>query len=478
MRGQLRRVAAPAQWTVRARATAAAVVVMALCLLVAGGALLFVMYSSLETSARATADSRMTGLIQELGSDTPAQLDASILATDSQVGIIQVVNQSGDIVARSAGSPDHLLSTAQLAPGARKFLGRMAVGDEEDFWVSAGGADTPDGPVTVLIGADREPVEKAVNTVAMLIAIGGPVVLALVGFGTHRLVGAALRPVERIRQRVAAMTGGNLGEGRVPVPPAQDEVARLAVTMNDMLDRLVASQNAQRRFVSDASHELRSPLASITAALDLAHQRPDLLDQSLIDDALFPEALRMQGLVEDLLLLARADESGGRHTRIDVDLDDIILREAERVRSLTHPTVEADVKAARVIGDPDGLSRMIRNLVDNAIRHAHSAIRLECGIAAGAAQIIVTDDGPGIPSDDRGRVFDRFVRLDQPRDRDSGGAGLGLAIVAQIVRDHGGRAGVDEAPGGGARFAIELPLAGDEPVADTANGLDAVAGGG
>lgn len=468
------RSASPTQWTVRARTTAAATVVVALCLLVAGGALLFVLFSSLETSARATADSRTAQLIDELRTDTPADLDKSALATDSQVGVVQVVDQSGNLVAQSAGGPAELLSDRHLPPGTTEFLGRIPLSPLDDFWVTAAGADSPNGPVTVFVGADREPIEKVVTTVAVLIAIGGPVAIALVGFGTHRLVGAALQPVEDIRTRVASMTGGNLAE-RVPVPSADDEVARLAVTMNDMLDRLDASQAAQRRFVSDASHELRSPLTSITAALDLAHRRPDLLDQSLVDESLLPEALRMHGLVEDLLLLARADEHAGRHVEVDVDLDDIVLAEAERVRSLTQLTVVADVKPARASGDPNALSRLVRNLVDNAIRHAHHGIHLECAVFDSRARIIISDDGPGIPTADRHRVFDRFVRLDTPRDRTSGGAGLGLSIVAQIVDVHRGAISIDESASGGACFVVELPLAADESVADAADGLDAVA---
>jgi signal transduction histidine kinase len=467
------RMASPAQWTVRARTAAAATVVVAFCLLVVGGALLLLLFSSLETSARTTADSRTAQLIDELRTEAPAEFDTSALATDSQVGVVQVVDQSGNLVAQSAGGPAQPLSDRRLPPGTTEFLGRIALSPTDDFWVTASGADTPAGPVTVFVGADREPVEKVVTTVAVLIGIGGPIVIALVAFGTHRLVGVALQPVERIRSRVASMTGGNLAE-RVPVPSASDEVALLAVTMNDMMDRLAASQAAQRRFVSDASHELRSPLASITAALDLAHRRPDLMDQSLVDESLLPEALRMHSLVEDLLLLARADEHTGRHVEVDVDVDDIVLAEAERVRSLTQLKVIADVKPARASGDPNALSRLVRNLVDNAIRHAHNGIRLECGVFDNHALVVVADDGPGIPAADRDRVFDRFVRLDTPRDRRSGGAGLGLSIVAQIIDAHGGSVTIDDSVGGGARFVVELPLAAYEPVADAADRFDAM----
>jgi signal transduction histidine kinase len=436
---------------------------------------LFVLFRTLESSAQATAASRTAQLADQLHTEAPAELDTAMLATDSQVGVVQVIDQSGTLVAQSAGSPPEPVADRRLSAGSTQSVGRVQIGPDWDLWVTAAGVETPSGPVTVLVGADREPVEDVIMTVATLLAIGGPIVIALVAFGTYRLVGAALQPVERIRARVSSMTHSKLAE-RIPVPAADDEVTRLAVTMNNMLDRLEASQSAQRRFISDASHELRSPLASITAALDLAHRRPDLLDQSLIDDSLLPEAQRMHSLVEDLLLLARADERSGRNIKIDVDLDDIVLAEAERVRSLTHLKVIADVKPARASGDPSALSRLVRNLVDNAVRHAHDGIRLECAAVGGSARVLVSDDGPGVPAADRQRVFGRFVRLDTPRDRAAGGAGLGLSIVAQIIEAHHGTVSVDDSPSGGARFVVDLPLAADEAVADTTNGFDAVAG--
>jgi signal transduction histidine kinase len=468
-------IGSPSRWTVRTRSAVASTLVVAICLLLAGAALLLVLFRTLEGSAQATAASRTAQLVDQLSAEAPADLDRAMLATDSQVGVVQVTDQSGALVAQSAGSPPEPVVDRRLSAGATQSLGRVQIGQDWDLWVTAAGVETPSGPMTVLVGADREPVEDVIMTVSTLLAIGGPIVIAVVAFGTYRLVGAALQPVERIRARVSSMTHSKLAE-RIPVPAADDEVTRLAVTMNDMLDRLEASQSAQRRFISDASHELRSPLASITAALDLAHRRPDLLEQSLIDDSLLPEAQRMYGLVEDLLLLARADERGGRNIKIDVDLDDIVLAEVERVRSLTHLRVIADVKPARTSGDPGALSRLVRNLVDNAVRHAQEGVRLECAPVGGHARVVVSDDGPGIPAADRQRVFGRFVRLDTPRDRAAGGAGLGLSIVAQIVEAHQGAVSIDDSASGGARFVVDLPLAADEAVADTANGFDAVAG--
>jgi signal transduction histidine kinase len=460
---------------VRTRATVAATVVVAVCLVFAGLALLFVLFRTLESAARAAADARVHQVVDQLAADYPEDLDKSMLATDSQVGVVQVVARDGTLVAQSAGGPAVPLSTRRIDPGTTEFVGRTEPRTGGDFWVTGQGVLTLRGPVTVLVGADRQPVENVVSTVAGLLAVGGPIAIALVAFGTYRLVGVALRPVERIRARVSSMTSTDLTE-RIPVPPAKDEVARLARTMNAMLDRLESSQRAQRRFVSDASHELRSPLATITAVLDLAQVRPGELDQALIEQALLPETRRMAQLVDDLLLLAHADERSCVSTQVEVDLDDIIYAETERARTVTDLTVQASVSAVRTLGDPLALTRLVRNLVDNAIRHAHSQIRLECRPVGGYAQIVVADDGPGIPVSERLRVFDRFVRLDSPRTRNSGGTGLGLSIVSEIVNAHCGIVRVSESPSGGAGFVVLLPLTVDETVADTADGFDAAAG--
>ena len=467
--------APPSRWTVRMRTSVAATLVVTVCLVLAGGALLFVLFQSLETSARSAADARAHQLADQLQSDTYQDLDRSMLATDSLVGVVQIVEPGGRLVAQSAGSPPAPLSARAVAPGKTEFIGRVVVTPDDDFWVTGVGANSPDGPVTILVGADREPVEKVVTTVGILIAVCGPIVVALVALGTYRLVGSALQPVERIRARVSSLTADQLAE-RIPVPPADDEVTRLAITMNDMLGRLEAGQAAQRRFVSDASHELRSPLAMIIAALDLAQVRPEELDQALIEEALLPETRRMSRLVDDLLLLAYADERTHVLKRVEVDLDDIVHAEADRVRAITELRVAVSVAAVRVVGDPRALSRLVRNLGDNAIRHACSEIRLECGRVEGHAQVVVADDGPGIPTAERLRVFDRFVRLDSPRTRETGGAGLGLSIVAEIVGAHRGTVNISESAGGGACFVVQLPLAVDQTVPDAANRLDPLTG--
>ncbi len=269
-------------------------------------------------------------------------------------------------------------------------------------------------------------------------------------------MGRALRPVEEIRSQVAAISTEQLDE-RVPVPPARDEIALLAQTMNDMLARLEAGHAAQRRFISDASHELRSPLAALITALDLAHNQPDLLDAELVEESLIPETRRMRDLVEDLLLLARADEHQLNIRRGNVDLDDILGAEKARVVAGSGLTVRVAIAAVRVSGDAQQLSRMVRNLVDNAVRHARTVVELGCALDGSVAVIRIADDGPGIPADHCERVFDRFVRLDAARTRDGGGSGLGLAIVAEIVASHHGAVRITERPGGGACVTVTLP---------------------
>lgn len=450
----------PARWTVRARSAVAAALVVAICLAAAGALLLVVLFRSLEHSAQNAAAARATQIAGQLRTETPAELDPSLLATDGQIGVVQVTDGGAAVLAASNGAPTDPLTTATLAPGQASGLGRVENSAEQfDYWISGLGATSNGGgAVTVLVGADREPVEDVVEKVALLLAAGSPLVIALVVSGTYRLVGAALRPVEDIRARVASISASDLAD-RVPVPASHDEVAQLASTMNAMLARLEAGQATQRRFVSDASHELRSPLSTISAALELAQGRPDLVDAQLIDESLLPETRRMHHLIEDLLLLARSDEDVLTLQRVDVDLDDLLFDEEMRLRGRPGLRTHSRISPCRVTGDRAALSRAVRNLVDNAVRHARTVVTLECHADSGTAVLTVADDGPGIAPADRARVFERFVRLDPTRTRASGGTGLGLAIVDQIVRAHHGTVTVGESMDGGALLTVTLPLA-------------------
>jgi signal transduction histidine kinase len=245
---------------------------------------------------------------------------------------------------------------------------------------------------------------------------------------------------------------------RVPVPARRDEISTLAVTMNEMLSRIEAGHTAQLRFVADASHELRSPLATIISALEVGVAHRELLDEQLASQTLLPEAHRMQALVDDLFLLARADEHGLALRHDDVDLDDLTAAEVEHLQRHTELDVRADLAPTRLVGDPNALARVVRNLLDNAARHAAWRVEVTVRPEHGKAVATIADDGPGIPAADRDRVFDRFVRLDTDRSRRGGGTGLGLAIVAEIVAAHRGSVRITDRAGGGAAVVVQLPL--------------------
>jgi signal transduction histidine kinase len=226
--------------------------------------------------------------------------------------------------------------------------------------------------------------------------------------------------------------------------------------MNRMLDRLQRSHESRQRFVADASHELRSPIAAIRQHAEVAQTHPDSTTVEELAGTVLAEDLRMQHLVDDLLLLARSDEESTEPPRTPVDLDDLLFAEAERLRTATNLTIDTTaVSAGQVRGDETALARMVHNLADNAARHAYSRITLGLTEEDGIVVLTVSDDGPGIPVDDRTRVFDRFVRLTPARSRDTGGAGLGLAIVAEVVHRHHGSIRVT----GGATFEARLPSA-------------------
>ena len=310
---------------------------------------------------------------------------------------------------------------------------------------------------TVVMGHSVADADEAVDTVIGLLFVAVPLI-DLVVFGLMLLVvGRALRPVERMRREVDAVTATSLDQ-RIADPGTRDEIGRLAATMNRMLARLDDSQRSQRRFISDASHELKSPLASLRQFAEVARDYPGRISESDLADAVLDESGRLERLVGNLLILARADEQSLGLAATELDLDDLVLAEASRLRASTTLTVDSSaVAAVRVAGDHGLLAQVARNLADNAARHAASTVRFSL-VATERAVLVVEDDGAGIDPADRERVFERFVRLDEARGRDAGGTGLGLAIVRELVAAHGGTVAVDSSTLGGARFTVALPL--------------------
>jgi signal transduction histidine kinase len=321
--------------------------------------------------------------------------------------------------------------------------------------------ETPSGTLTILANAPIDQVARNVDDLTHRLTIGLPALVALVGAIAWVLVGRALRPVEAIRAEVERITGSTMHR-RVPEPSTRDEVGRLARTMNTMLGRLETTAAQQRQFVSDASHELRSPVAVIRAGLEVARNETEPVKWPTIVDSLMAEESRLEALLDDLLLLAAHDENDTRTapTR-SVNLTALTSAEARRPRRVPVDLVHtpADNRAVVVAGAPDQLARALSNLVDNAARHATSVVQISLSSDHGTARVVVQDDGPGIPPKDRERVFERFTRLDDGRARHDGGSGLGLAVVRSVVTFHHGHVRVDDSPLGGARFVAELPTA-------------------
>jgi signal transduction histidine kinase len=441
---------------VRLRSALAAAVVVAVASLLAGGVLLVVARGILLDNVNTAADDRAGQVVASLkggGSDLTALLRPS--ARDRTV--VQVLDASGAVVAASdALAGQAPMSPLRPAPDERLRDQRELF--DEPFRIVALGANTPAGSRTVLVGESLDAVDDATGAIVVALLLGLPLLGLVVGGATFLFVGRTLRPVEAMRAQAALITSRNLHE-RLPVPAAADEIAALASTMNTMLDRIEAASAAQRRFVGDASHELRSPLATVQA-------NADLLEQASLDEPaarsvgrIRGESARMARLVDDLLLLARADDNALRHRPQDVDLDDIIYTERERI-GLEHPrlNVRASFEPVRVVGDADGLLRAVRNLIDNSARHAAHSITISVGARDGTAEIVIGNDGPPIPAADRERIFGRFVRLDDSRSRTDGGSGLGLAIARDIVIAHGGTLTVDDLDRGAAmRIRIPLP---------------------
>jgi signal transduction histidine kinase len=332
------------------------------------------------------------------------------------------------------------------------------IADDDPFVVVTDSAHTQGGLVTVLVGRNLDLVRETITNVTHGLIVGVPILVLIVGFTTWSVVGRALAPVESMRKEVTRISETELHR-RVSDPPGRDEIARLATTMNEMLARLEVAHDRQQRLVSDAAHELRNPIASIRHHAEVALAHPDRTALEAVTAEILAEDLRLQRLVEDLLLLARADEHALELNARPVDVDDLVLEEARRLGRTTELRVDiAGVTAARTQGDATQLQRVVRNLADNAARHAGSIVRFSLQETDGHIRLEVEDDGPGIPTKDREVVFERFARLDDARDREHGGAGLGLAIAREIVAAHGGETWVVDASLGGACLVVQLPL--------------------
>ncbi len=308
----------------------------------------------------------------------------------------------------------------------------------------------------VLAGAELETIDETVGGLARLFAFAVPVMVAIVGALVWFITGRALQPVASIQERASSITGTTLFD-RVPVPESGDEIEDLAHTVNDMLDRLESHDVAIRQFSSDASHELKSPVANIRALLETSSSSGN--DWQSIKAKLTGETDRLGDLVDNLLFLASHLDEHRLVDAVPVSLDELLFAEAELVSATTSLRVDlSGIEPVTVVGSRTDLGRLVRNVVDNAVRHGDERIALSLsGEDAHAVVLTVADDGPGIPLEHRERVFERFTRLDESRARNDGGTGLGLSIVSQIAIAHGGDVRIDESDTlGGAAVEVRL----------------------
>src|SRR5450631_795416 len=379
-------------------------------------------------------------------------------ASGSQV--VQVVNGSGAVVSASMSADrlTPLLRPAELAraltgerisvPGARAGL----AGTMRAIAIQAGSPAASRSIIVAVPVNDVEQSQRVLRVTLLFAYVPLVVVMALIAW---RVIGSALRPVETLRSGAARISGSDQDE-RLEVSESVDEIRALALTLNDMLDRLAASRGRQRAFVADAAHELRSPLTSMRTQLEVAQH---LGEGGQLATDLLADVARLSTLVEDLLLLARAgSDSSHPSVREPIDVTALLDATAQRYAGGRVPVSVTGGPAVFANASSEELRRVLANLVENAVRHASSEVVLAVRAEGGGAVLTVVDDGPGIPADERERVFERFARLDDARDRDAGGTGLGLPIVRELLRRSDGSISLQDNPSGpGLAAVVRLP---------------------
>jgi len=451
---------------IRLRATVIATAVVAGALLGGGALLVGLVHRSLIGSLDAAGQARARDVAAVAGT---GRQSTTVASTGEESSVVQVVDKAGQVLAASPNSTgEPPLLTAPPARPIRQVLTRtgLPIGDHgQAFRVVAQPVRLPTGPGWVYVATSLAQVELTTARLALLLGLGLPALLAVVAATTWQAVGRGLRPVERLRAGAARISGAHPG-GRVPVPATGDEITRLANTLNAMLARIDDAAARQQQFVGDASHELRSPLAAMRTELDVALAHPNQIDANSGTDSgtyqlltrLSQQATRMAELLHDLLFLARSDDNTARQYHQSVDLDELVLHEAHRLRALGATITLDGPDAVRLPGSANELSRLLRNLGDNALTHTRTHITLGLHHDDTHAVLTVTDDGPGIAPNDRERIFARFSRLDTARTRTpaGGGTGLGLAISRQIAQRHHGSITVNDSPT--TTFTVRLPL--------------------
>ncbi len=450
---------------VSVRVTAAAVAVLALSLALGSALFQNTLRRTQIEQLDSTARLRLQGVVELIDDD---KLPTRLTADRDSVLLVQVLDDRSRVLASTANVQDmHAMASVPVESHATNEM----MTDPQNVNIDGvtcrlvyGYVATKAGTYRVLVASPFRSINEVGSTLRKEIRKMSPLVLLGAAVLLWAVVWLSLRPVRLLREGVDAISPMDLHR-RLQVPPANDEIGKLATTMNSLLDRLQRSSDRQSRFVSDASHELRSPLASIRTRIEVGLRNenkttwPDLARGVLADN------VRLERLVRDLLEVARHD-GARRPSKSELYLDDLVMMEVETSRLIGSISIDVSgVSGGRVLGNADQLRRVIANLLDNAQRFAASQIRVRVHPAGTPDEPIVVlavaDDGPGIPEEERERVFERFAKVGEDRARDhvrgEGGSGLGLAIVREIVVEHGGSVRIDQTGGPGTTVVVELP---------------------
>ena len=444
--------------SVRSRATIGASFVLAVALAVGA----FAAAGLVRRALTSNAESLLIDRVDEVETLIHAGLLSRVLApTGREVGQVQVVDSSGGVVAVTPGLAGttrlDVIDPPAVGGETRATIDGNAIGGVpgQEYRIVARTVDSSFGPLTIYAVTSLDAAHRAQHYLQNSLLIGLPLLVALAAVVISRVVARALAPVDAMRAEVDRIEAADLS-GRVEASTSDDEIANLGLTLNRMLDRLEEASNQQQLFAAAASHELRSPLSTIRTELEVGLAYPDRTEWAKVAEDSLIEVARLEELTRDLRVLTRS-RSMQASAATPIQLSDVVAAEVALRRPARDLRYHTSIHRAEVAADPDSVVRVVRNLLDNAERHAQSDIRVAVSSDADGSSLSVANDGPAIPAEDRERIFEPFMRLDEARSLDIGGSGLGLAIARSIMTALGGSivaTGIET----GAQFIAWFPL--------------------